>query len=161
MKIKEVTLPDLAAALALVNRVFYRFVAADYGPGGRKTFEDYLKHKAEDNAARIGAGEKRIWGAYENDAIVGVISLAGQDHISLLFVEPKLHRRGIATRLFRFLQGFLDGQEYSGEITVNSSPYAVPVYQRLGFEATGELQENDGIKYVPMVYKGATRHDVF
>jgi len=37
------------------------------------------------------------------------------------------------------------------QITVNSSPYAVKVYERLGFVKTEEQQEKDGILYVPMM----------
>ena len=36
-------------------------------------------------------------------------------------------------------------------ITVNSSPYAVDAYERLGFCKKGEQQEKDGIIFVPMI----------
>ena len=39
------------------------------------------------------------------------------------------------------------------EMTVNSSPYAVPAYQKLGFEATEAQQLKDGIIYTPMKYQ--------
>ena len=35
-------------------------------------------------------------------------------------------------------------------ITVNSSPYAVPIYERLGFRQTKPEQVVDGIRIVPM-----------
>ena len=38
-------------------------------------------------------------------------------------------------------------------VTVNSSPYAVCVYERLGFVKTGEQQEQNGIIYVPMEHR--------
>lgn len=38
-------------------------------------------------------------------------------------------------------------------ITVNASPYAVPVYRRLGFVPTDKMQETKGIKFLPMEYK--------
>jgi hypothetical protein len=39
------------------------------------------------------------------------------------------------------------------QVTVNSSPYAVPIYERLGFIKTAEQQEHEnGIIYVPMAH---------
>ena len=38
-------------------------------------------------------------------------------------------------------------------LTVHSSPYAVPVYQRLGFTADGPERQEDGIRYTPMTYR--------
>ena len=35
-------------------------------------------------------------------------------------------------------------------MTVKSSPYAVDVYRRFGFEATAPEQVNKGIRFVPM-----------
>ncbi len=39
------------------------------------------------------------------------------------------------------------------KITVNSSPYAEKIYGRLGFNKVMELQEKNGIKFIPMEYK--------
>ena len=36
------------------------------------------------------------------------------------------------------------------EINVNSSPYAVDIYKRLGFRAVGEQTTQNGITYIPM-----------
>ena len=38
-------------------------------------------------------------------------------------------------------------------ITVNSSPYAVPVYHKLGFVDTDVEQISDGMRYTPMKYE--------
>ena len=38
-------------------------------------------------------------------------------------------------------------------ITVNSSPYAVPVYHKLGFVDTDVGQISDGMRYTPMKYE--------
>lgn len=35
---------------------------------------------------------------------------------------------------------------------MHSSPYAVPVYHKLGFVDTGTEQVSDGIRYTPMKY---------
>ena len=35
-------------------------------------------------------------------------------------------------------------------ITVNSSRYAVPIYEKIGFIKTEEEKEQDGLKFTPM-----------
>jgi len=37
-----------------------------------------------------------------------------------------------------------------GIMTVFSSPFAVPIYQALGFESTDKEQVDNGIRYFPM-----------
>jgi predicted GNAT family N-acyltransferase len=39
------------------------------------------------------------------------------------------------------------------KITVNSSPYAEKIYAGLGFNKVMDMQEKDGIKFVPMEYR--------
>ena len=149
--IKVVTKSDLKKALELVNRVFAEFVAADYSEQGKASFEAYLKNKYEETLADINSGHKKLWAYYRGGEIVGVISTRDISHISLMFVERRHHRKGIARELFHTV---LDEVRKTSEarITVNSSPYAVPVYERLGFTQTGAQQEKDGIIFVPMAY---------
>ena len=60
-------------------------------------------------------------------------------------------RRGISRLLSnRGIAALLSEDAAVSSITVNASPYSVRVYDRLGFEATNELREKDGIKFVPM-----------
>ena len=70
-------------------------------------------------------------------------------HISLLFVDWQYHRRGIARQLFAYIRNRALNAGCT-EITVHSSPYAVPVYQKFGFIKTGPEQELNGIRYIPM-----------
>jgi predicted GNAT family N-acyltransferase len=39
------------------------------------------------------------------------------------------------------------------EISVNSSAYAVPIYEKLGFRPVGNEQVKNGIAFIPMVLK--------
>ncbi|MCQ4640814.1 GNAT family N-acetyltransferase [Blautia coccoides] len=39
------------------------------------------------------------------------------------------------------------------EFTVNSSPYAVPVYHKFGFVDTDCEQLTDGMRYTPMKFR--------
>jgi len=151
--IKRIPREDIAEAISLINDVFSEFVSIDYSEQGKKTFEDYLKNKYEETLADIKSGHKKMWGYYQDGKIIGVISTRDVSHISLMFVDKKHHRRGIAKSLFQVVLEDLKSIENLSQITVNSSPYAVGVYEHLGFSKTGEKKERDGIVFVPMMRK--------
>ena len=149
--IKEVDKNDLKQALDLVNEVFSEFVAGDYSEQGNKTFEDYLKIKYDEMLSDIETGHKKMWGYYQNNEIIGVIATRDISHIALMFVDKRHHRKGIARQLLNNVLDEIKSNASITQITVNSSPYAVNVYERLGFVKTDEQQEKDGIVYIPMV----------
>jgi ribosomal protein S18 acetylase RimI-like enzyme len=148
--IKEVSKKDLKEALDLVNQVFSEFVAVDYSEQGVKSFEDYLKTKYDEVSSDIETGHKKLWGYYQGDEIIGVIATRGVSHIALMLVDKHHHRKGIARQLFDNVLEELRNNPDVTQITVNSSPYAVSIYERLGFTKTDEQQEKDGIVYIPM-----------
>jgi predicted GNAT family N-acyltransferase len=148
--IKEVRKDKLKQALDLVNKVFSEFVAVDYSEQGKKSFEDYLKIKYEEVSSDIDTGNKKVWGFYQDDEIIGVIATKEISHIALMFVDKHYHRKGIARKLFDAVLSELKDNTNATQITVNSSPYALKAYERLGFIKTDEQQENDGIIYIPM-----------
>ena len=150
--IKNIEKSDLQEALELVNKVFSEVVAVEYSEKGQNTFRDYLDHKYDETAADLISRHKKMWGYYFDNEIAGVISTRDVSHISLLFVDKKYHRKGIAKSLFSEVLTELKQNPDVTKITVNSSPYAVEVYKKLGFNQTGEKQERDGIIFVPMEY---------
>lgn len=151
--IREVTNADLKRALDLVNNVFSEFVAVDYSEEGNNTFNNYLKVKYKEIADGLENGHKKMWGYYKNGEVIGVIATRDISHISLMFVDKKHHRKGIARQLFNAVLAELKKNEDITQLTVNSSPYAVEIYERLGFAKTGVQQEKDGIVFTPMVYQ--------
>jgi len=92
-----------------------------------------------------------ILGCFEGEKLVGAVAIRDFCHVSLLFVDKAYQHRGIAKELFAKALAICihEDPELDG-ITVNSSPYAVPIYKRLGFEVIGESTTNDGITFVPM-----------
>lgn len=148
--IKEVDSKDLKSALELVNNVFSEFVAVGYSEQGKHTFENYLKNKEDEVASDLKTGHKKMWAYYQDGVIIGVISTRDISHISLMFVDKRYHRRGIARELFRVVLEEVRRFDDITQITVNSSPYAVGVYEHLGFRKVSEQQEKDGIIFIPM-----------
>lgn len=149
--IREIEHKDLKEAVNLVNNVFNEFVAGDYSQEGQKTFSDYLEIKLEELSQDLNNGHKKMWGFYENEKIIGVIGTRDRFHISLMFVSKDYQKRKIATKLFTTVVDSLkEENSKSFEMTVNSSPYAVKIYERLGFWATDNEQIKNGIRFMPM-----------
>lgn len=149
--IKEVPGKDLARALDLVNRVFAEFVAVDYSEQGKRTFQSYLEGKLQEVSAALSAGDKKMWAYYQGSEIIGVLATQGASHISLMFVDKRYHRQGIARQLLDVALEELRKNGDTAQITVNSSPYAVEAYEHLGFAKAGAKQEKDGIIFIPMI----------
>jgi len=149
--VRQLTAKDVGEASELVIRVFNEFVAAEYSAEGVEEFHRYARPDALRDRAQ---GNHLGLLALVQDAIVGVIEVRGQDHISLLFVDPAYQRQGIARRLLRrALQISGAVGPGPGEISVNSSTYAVPIYEKLGFRQAGERQVVHGIGFTPMVLR--------
>ena len=143
MEVRKIGKEQLDEALGLVWEVFLQFVAPDYSEEGVKSFRDFMK--SEEMIASL-----EFFGAYEKQELRGVIATnENRKHICCFFVDPEFHRRGIGTRLWEHLKH----QSAQQTITVNSSPFAVPIYRRLGFVPTASEQLADGIRYTPMQYE--------
>jgi GNAT superfamily N-acetyltransferase len=86
---------------------------------------------------------------YVGQELAGVAAIREKKHVYHLFVAPKHHNQGIAKSLWHFLKAEAVAKGAS-HFTVNSSLYAVPVYQKFGFSPISEPQFKNGIRYVPM-----------
>lgn len=141
---------ELPAAAALAGRVFAEFEAPEYSPEGIGAF---LRFAAPETlAAQHRNGSMLSWSAFRQGVLAGIITLTRHNHICLLFVEKAYHRQGIARTLFCTLRDQCRTDPAITRITVNSSPYAVEAYRRLGFRATGSERTVDGIRFTPMEY---------
>jgi predicted GNAT family N-acyltransferase len=134
----------------IVDEVFDEFVGKDYSEEGRKTFKEYTNEKAI--IERINNNEFFI-AKYEN-IIVGTMEIRNKNHISLFFVLKEFHGKGIGRKLFEYyIKKINQNADGIKIITVNSSFYGEKIYRALGFIKTAEVQEKNGIKYIPMEYK--------
>lgn len=141
LKIKKLAKKNIAAAISLALSVFMQFEAPEYPSEG---VEEFKKTLVDENYI----GSLKVYGAFENGELVGVLAMRAPQHISLFFVKTEFHKKGIGRKLFERMKKDFP----AGEITVNSSPYAVKIYERLGFAATDAEQITNGIRYTPMKY---------
>lgn len=150
MYIKKLEEPALKEAIDLVWEVFNEFEAPEYSIEGVNEFKSFI---ANDSIKEMYESNKiTFWGCYDDEKIVGVISVRGIGHICLLFVKKVYHRQGIAKNLFKTVLKEYEGMDVK-EITVNSSTYATEVYHRLGFKDKDSEQVLNGIRFTPMAYK--------
>jgi len=62
--------------------------------------------------------------------------------------KPKL--KELLNQAIQICQGY---EPQPAEISVNSSSFAVPIYEKLGFHRIGERQVRNGIGFIPMILK--------
>ena len=101
--------------------------------------------------ARLCHSEYAHWLAACGNQVVGYVAFKRPAHVYHLFVNEAFHRQGIALRLFQTALVGLFPSGHVPEITVRSSIYAVPFYQRLGFLLVGQKQYSRGLSYQSMV----------
>ena len=140
---------EYEAAKALVGRVFDAYVAPEYPPEGVESFYQFLH--AIGTPSEDGGMPLQLFGHFLRNTLTGVVAVRDCTHISLLYVAPEYHRQGIGRALFQAVRqdAVAAGAQY---MTVNASPYGVPVYRRLGFVEAGPEEERDGIRFTPMRY---------
>lgn len=150
MKIRKVTTSEIDTAINLIWETFLQFEAPDYSDEGIQSFHDFIENKEMIKSLEF-------FGAYENNELKGVIATNdNRKHICCFFVRAKYHRQGIGRMLWEYLLNNSENMLF----TVNSSPYAVSVYHKLGFIDTDTEQLSDGIRFTPMKFEKMIREAV-
>ena len=133
----------------MVWEVFKEFVAPGYSPEGIETFRCFIQ--IDELKKETESGRFFTICCWDDETLAGSITIRDGNHISLSFVKKDYHQQGIAKELFvKALEKCNELKPDSTEITVNSSPYAVDIYKRLGFSAVGKQITQNGITYIPM-----------
>lgn len=141
--IKEIDKTALSEALSLVWCVFQEYEAPDYTQQGIDEFYDSVHDESF-------LSKLSMYGAYINKELVGVIATRNNGaHIALFFVDGNYHRQGIGKKLFKKVLE----QSTASRVTVNSSPFAVTIYRKLGFIDTDKEQTVNGLRFTPMAYE--------
>ena len=145
MDVKALSPSQIESAIRLIWDTFLQFEAPDYSQEGVSAFRDFIQ-----DPEMIRSLE--FWGAYEENRLKGVIATnENRKHICCFFVKAKYHRQGIGRTLWEYVLNHSERNVF----TVNSSPYAVPVYRKLGFVETDTEQLADGMRYTPMKFVNA------
>ncbi|WP_338956780.1 GNAT family N-acetyltransferase [Fusobacterium nucleatum] len=127
-------------ALLFAKKVYIESKDESYSEQGIETFCNFVNNKEITKSFKV-------YGAFEDNVLKGLIATDSQKrHICLFFVDKVSQGKGIGKELMRVV---VNNNENS-YITVNSSRYAVPIYEKLGFIKMEEEKERDGLKFTPM-----------
>lgn len=141
MNIRQLNNREYNKAVELSLKVFMECGTTDFDDSGLNTFKDFIYNKSLMN-------ELTIFGAFDDSELIGIIGTKNKgQHISLFFINPKYHRKGIGRSLFDYAYS----NQTVAQITVNSSSFAVRFYENLGFTKAAEEQVTNGLRYTPMI----------
>jgi GNAT superfamily N-acetyltransferase len=99
---------------------------------------------------RMCAGQ-RFHLAWQGEVLVGIAAMRDDSHLVQFFVGTRYQGRGIASRLWRRAMADAIRRAGTRRFTLNATRMAVPVYQHLGFVATGpEGFSPAGVRTTPM-----------
>ena len=94
------------------------------------------------------ASERMVFllAAMSDPRIAGVLAI--EDKLSIkYFVDPEHQKMGIGKLLWQFAK---NSGEFGAKLKVRSSLFAVPVYERLGFECSGPPSSFNGLHFQSM-----------
>ena len=152
IEIDELKTEEINFVSNMINTVFDEFVGKDYSEEGNNTFKDYINPQNILN--RFNEKISQYFIVKYNNEIIGILEIKNKDHISLFYIKKEFHGKGIGKKLFEHYLNIIKNENTGIKIiTVNSSIYAEKIHSKLGFIKTNEIQEKDGIKYIPMEYK--------
>ncbi|HEX6368143.1 MAG TPA: GNAT family N-acetyltransferase [Longimicrobium sp.] len=147
MHIRPATPADAAAISALIMSVSPAFTVRPDGEGAEEFFATISPGAI---AGYLASPDYAYRVAEEDGALAGVVAIRGGTHLFHLFVSPAFQRRGLSRRLWETaLKAAMQAGD-PAELTVNSSLYAIPVYEHFGFRPTGPREEKHGVAWVPM-----------
>ncbi len=140
VNIRPLQKEEQADAIRLSLDTFMECGKNDYDDNGLEVFKSFIHDDGK-------IAELSFIGAFHGERLVGVLAFRQRDkHISLFFVHPDYHRKGVGRKLF----GVLAEEEGHSVMTVNSSTYAVLFYESLGFKKLDAAQNYHGLVSVPM-----------
>jgi ribosomal protein S18 acetylase RimI-like enzyme len=149
--IREIRKREETKVCQLVIECFNEFVAPDYGEEGVNEFLKYVNPDLMQERLERG---NFAFVAVVDDLVTGAIEVRSNNHISLLFVKKEYQGRGIARELLELaIERCRQADNMIDEFDANSSPYAVKVYERLGFTRVDDAKLVNGIRFIPMKLK--------
>ena len=143
--IRTASQSDALAVSTLVAGLSEYFAS---GPVSQISQEFWNSISVEAVTERIISPDYICFVAEDIHGLSGFVAFRSPSHLLHLFVASHAQSRGLGKLLW---QKVLD-QSACSQITVNSSVFAIPFYQRLGFERVGPDKSEDGISYSPMVF---------
>ena len=140
IEVKQLLNNEKNEVLLFTKKVYIECRDESYSEQGIETFCSFVDNKKITKSFKV-------YGAFEDNVLKGIIATDRRKrHISLFFVDKGSQGKGIGKELMSVIVNN-NGNSY---ITVNSSRYGVPIYEKIGFIKIEEEKEQDGLKFTPM-----------
>ena len=140
IEIKQLLNNKKDESLLFAKKVYIESRDESYSEKGIETFCNFVDNKKITKSFKV-------YGAFEDNILKGIIATDRRKrHINLFFVDRSSQAKGIGKKLMNIVINYNE----NSFITVNSSRYAVPIYEKIGFVKTEEEKEQDGLKFTPM-----------
>ena len=147
MLIRPARLEDAVAISALIHSVTPFLTVNPDGAGAG----EFLKTITPEAVRGYIAADNFVYQvAWAGDQLAGVVAMRDYRHLYHLFVAPEFQRQGLARRLWEHARSQAITARNDAGFTVNSSVFAVTVYERFGFKASSPKVEAHGVAFVPM-----------
>lgn len=146
LEIRVANSTDMSAISALMKASTAKFIV----PSLTKAAAEQLLMSLSEAPLRNSSAEVVYWIAERDGQLAGVLGIKAGAHVLHCFVGEGWHRRGIGGAMWRYVSKELSMQADRCIFTVNSSLYAVPFYQSLGFVAVADVVERAGVRFIPM-----------
>lgn len=147
MQIRPIKDDDVPAVARLLKVLSRQFIVHESTPEGAATF---LRENDADAIRRYIASGQVYHVAECDGQIAGFISIRDRSHLFHLFVDLRWQGQGVARALWQTARRAAIDAGGSGSFTVNSSNFAVPVYEKMGFVRTAPMQSLKGVFFNPM-----------
>jgi GNAT superfamily N-acetyltransferase len=128
IEIRPMTDADIPSVSDIVSAC-HRFLAEEHGYSDDQVAALLRDRSSEDAIASWPPSWSR-WVAERQGSVVGVVAVEGNE-IHELFVRPENHRQGIGRKLFTAAEEAIRAAGHTA-LTVNTTGYATPFYQRMG-----------------------------
>jgi GNAT superfamily N-acetyltransferase len=138
---------DAERIAALIRELAAKFILCDFSAEGKSRF--LSDHTSIALADRIRSNFHYRITEFGGE-LIGVVGVRDSVHLYHLFVAEAFQGQGIARALWEQAKAECLERGTPGTFTVNSSKYAVPMYERFGFVVTGPVQDVGGVQFVPM-----------
>ncbi|WP_045227273.1 GNAT family N-acetyltransferase [Methyloterricola oryzae] len=147
MEIRLATLADATRISVLARHLTGKYIAYEFPEevAGR-----LLTSMDEPAISSYLAAGYRYHVAEENGELAGVVAMRDNRHIYHLFVAERFQGKGLARALWQAARAASLEAGNPAVFTVNSSRFAVGLYERLGFIGRGEVVDESGVIQIPM-----------
>lgn len=143
---KELSAGDIDRVAGLLNDMYEKNVRRFYSDEGDKSFRKSI------SAAEIGKRLKkgyRFFLLMEDDELLGGVEF-NKKEIQLLFIVEEHRGKGYSRMIVNWMKEFCKEHKLSKKISVKASPNSYTAYDKLGFKAVSEEQEEKGIVFKKM-----------